>query len=287
VENVEARLAAMHSALKEAQGQLAGERAAGEAHRGARAAAERAAAAAQDRAERQQREAEQRLQRLEAAASAASVQMAEFRTALAQVERERDQLAAEKAERERAAREAAAAVAGARRRAGSGALPAAEGAAAQASPAGSGEAPPSPLPVLKQREQLEPTDVLYLKNVMLKFIDAHIRQAAHRDCCCRKRWAACFRVCRPCWCLHCRPGAMRCIVRRSWAACPALAPAPREALLSSCCALASRSGRTQECEVLLPAVATLLRATPAEYRLLRTHLQAGSSWLPSLMGGGG
>lgn len=50
-----------------------------------------------------------------------------------------------------------------------------------------------------------------------------------------------------------------------------------------------RSGRAQECEVLLPAVATLLRASPGEYRLLRDHLQRGAaSWLPalpSLMGG--
>lgn len=45
--------------------------------------------------------------------------------------------------------------------------------------------------------------------------------------------------------------------------------------------------------MLLPAVATLLRASPGEYRLLREHLQRGASasWLPalpalpSLMGG--
>ena len=47
------------------------------------------------------------------------------------------------------------------------------------------------------------------------------------------------------------------------------------------------SRRSQECEVLLPAVATLLRASPGEYRVLRSHLQrAGSSWLPTIMGGG-
>jgi hypothetical protein len=47
------------------------------------------------------------------------------------------------------------------------------------------------------------------------------------------------------------------------------------------------SGRSQECEVLLPAVATLLRASPGEYRVLRSHLQrAGSSWLPTIMGVG-
>ena len=39
--------------------------------------------------------------------------------------------------------------------------------------------------------------------------------------------------------------------------------------------------------MLLPAVATLLRASPGEYRVLRSHLQrAGSSWLPTIMGGG-
>lgn len=55
------------------------------------------------------------------------------------------------------------------------------------------------------------------------------------------------------------------------------------------CPLTCCSGRTQECEVLLPAVATLLRASPVEYRLLRDHLQRGAAgWLPalpSLMGG--
>lgn len=44
-----------------------------------------------------------------------------------------------------------------------------------------------------------------------------------------------------------------------------------------------RSGRSQECEVLLPAVATLLRASPREYKVLRDHLQrATAGWLPAL-----
>ena len=36
--------------------------------------------------------------------------------------------------------------------------------------------------------------------------------------------------------------------------------------------------------MLLPAVATLLRASPGEYRVLRTHLARAGSWLPSIMG---
>lgn len=195
IENVEARLNALHSALKEAQAQLADAKAAAEAHRAGREAAERRSTAAEDTAARHQREAEQRLQRLEAAASAAAVQVAEFREALAAVERERDQLLAEKQDRERAGKEAAAAVAAARRRTGSGILPAAEASAGLAAaaathglpspggPAGSngrrhsvsGDSPAAPLPVVKQRDVLEQTDVLYLKNVVLKFIDAHIR----------------------------------------------------------------------------------------------------------------
>ncbi|KAL4428842.1 hypothetical protein ABPG77_005280 [Micractinium sp. CCAP 211/92] len=235
IENVEARLSALHTALKDAQAQLAEAVAAAEAHRAARAGAEARAAAAEDTATRRQREAEQQAQRAEAAASAAAVQVAEFREALSAAERERDVLLAEKQERERAAKQAAATVAAARRRAGSGALQPADAQAAVAAALSNGggfgatrqasSELHSPLPAVKQRDVLESTDVLYLKNVVLKFIDAQL------------------------------------------------------------------SGRTQECEVLLPAVATLLRATPAEYRVLRDHLQRGaaSSWLPalptSLMGG--
>lgn len=170
---MEARLNALHGALKEAQALLAEATTAAEADRRARAAAERACAAAEDAASRVQREAEQRLQRAEAASSAAAVQVAEFRRALAGVERERDELAAERAQRERASREAAAAVAGARRRTGDGGLQpgAAErsasllssaGSAGLASPAEGGL--PSPLPSVRLRDTLEPTDVLYLKN---------------------------------------------------------------------------------------------------------------------------
>lgn len=104
--------------------------------------------------------------------------MAEFRKALAGVERERDQLLAEKEQRERAAKEAAAVVASARRRAGDGGLSAERrsslaSAASGALPSpsawfgggGGGEAPlPSPLPSVRQRDTLEATDVLYLKN---------------------------------------------------------------------------------------------------------------------------
>ena len=106
-------------------------------------------------------------------------QVAEFRKALAGVERERDQLLAEKEQRERATREAAAVVASARRRGGDGGLSAERrsslaSAASGALPSpsawfggagGGSEAPlPSPLPSVRQRDTLEATDVLYLKN---------------------------------------------------------------------------------------------------------------------------
>jgi hypothetical protein len=79
------------------------------------------------------------------------------------------------------------------------------------------------------RETLDATDLLYLKNVLLKFLDAQL------------------------------------------------------------------GGRTNECEVLLPAVATLLRATPQEFKLLREGLQRGagvgamfsSNWFGSSSSGAG
>lgn len=244
---MEARLNALHGALKEAQSQLADAVAASQAHQRARAEAERAAATAEDTASRLQREGEQRVQRAEAAASAAAVQVggseegyaggcgraagaqasahshrnahahvvarsdtaqcqpfaptvaqvAEFRKALAGVERERDQLLAEKEQRERATREAAAVVASARRRGGDGGLsaerrsslaPAASGALPSPSAwfggaGGGSEAPlPSPLPSVRQRDTLEATDVLYLKNgelcVLCLLGNEHRRAAA-------------------------------------------------------------------------------------------------------------
>ena len=56
---------------------------------------------------------------------------------------------------------------------------------------------------------------------------------------------------------------------------------------------AQLGGRTNECEVLLPAVATLLRATPAEFKLLRDGLHRGQGagsmfdhWFGGSGGGG-
>lgn len=66
-------------------------------------------------ADRIERDAEQREQRLQATAAAATMQVDEFRSALAKVERERDKLLAEKKDRDRAAEAAAAAVAAAKR----------------------------------------------------------------------------------------------------------------------------------------------------------------------------
>lgn len=80
------------------------------------------------------------------------------------------------------------------------------------------------------RESLDATDLLYLKNVLLKFLDAHLE------------------------------------------------------------------GRSTECEVLLPAVATLLRASPAEFKVLREGVSraaagpvagAVSSWFGGSSGTGG
>ena len=73
-----------------------------------------------------------------------------------------------------------------------------------------GALPSSGVFALRQRETLDATDLLYLKNVLLKFLDAQL------------------------------------------------------------------AGRTNECEVLLPAVATLLRASPQEFKLLREGLQRGT-----------
>ena len=45
---------------------------------------------------------------------------------------------------------------------------------------------------------------------------------------------------------------------------------------------ATASGRTQERDALLPAVATLLRASPAEFRALKAVIETGDSpigWL--------
>ena len=70
------------------------------------------------------------------------------------------------------------------------------------------------------REHVAGVDVMYLKNVLLKFIDAH----AH--------------------------------------------------------------GQTQQCEVLLPAVATLLNASPAEFRTLKTTIQTSDrtgTWLARML----
>eukprot|EP00887_Chlorella_sp_A99_P007841 scaffold20.g7841.t1 len=229
MENVEARLAAMHAALKAAEQRAADEAVARQADAAARQAAEVTAAAAEDTCSRTLREARQREQRLEAAASAATAQVSEFRKALVALERERDELLVDKRQWEAAHVAAAQAVAAARCRTGSGALPE-PGGGAGGPPAGGGRSPsiseetkvlPPPGLLSPRRpmpEQLDTTELLFLKNVLLKFLDAQI------------------------------------------------------------------NGRFQECEVLLPAVATLLRATPREFHVLRSDLARAQSWLPSLPG---
>lgn len=168
VEAVEARLTALNAAHKNLQEKLGeAERAAAAAGAAAAAAGQRAAAA-EAAADRVARSAEQREARLEAAALAATRQVDEFRAALARLERERDAAAA------------------------------AATAAEQMSPRGGGGGPPR----LKEGA-LDPTDLVYLRNVLLRFMGAHLE------------------------------------------------------------------GRAGECEVLLPALAAVLRASPGEFKALK------------------
>lgn len=175
LENVEARLSALHTSLKSAERRVEKEAAARQADSAARAAAEAQALAAEDSAARATREARQREQRLEAAASAALSQVSEFRAALMKLERERDELLAENQARDAAQVAAATALAGARRRAGSGALPEGRATPAPRSASMDEEAMPVlPSPRRPLPEMPDATELLFLKNVLLKFVDAQI-----------------------------------------------------------------------------------------------------------------
>lgn len=142
-------------------------------------------------------------------------------------------------------------------------------------------APPSPLVPLK-RETLDATDLLYLKNGGWVVAQGILRLAGR------------------CW-----PAAVAAGGASLWhlLACPCRlvflprprgqrprSPSPTAVLLKFLDA--QLGGRTQECEVLLPAVATLLRASPQEFRVLREAVQragggAGvlSEWFGTSVGG--
>lgn len=177
-------------------------------------------------ADRLTKEAGQREQRLQAAAAAALQQVNEFRAALAKAERERDRLMVEKQAREEASKAAAAAVAAAKRRGGGGSLSTElsevytpeKPASRSRSNSDASEIPSTVLhSPFKGRETLHSTDIIYLKNVLLKFINAFM------------------------------------------------------------------NSRYQECEVLLPAVAAILQANPAEFHVLKESLNSSSGlgWIYS------
>ena len=190
MESVEARLAAVMAANKSSQEEL------GAALRAQRVAEDRAVAAQQKAAsieasmERLSRSAEQRDRRLEAATLAATRQVDEFRAALGVLERERNQLLEEK--------KSSATVAGARFKAGSGSLVTDIDSSS-----------------LDGDDFLKSTELMYLRNVLLKFLGAHLE------------------------------------------------------------------GRQQECDVLLPALAAVLRASPAEFKKLKEMHARAHSVLPS------
>jgi hypothetical protein len=218
MESVEARLAAVMAANKSSQEKL------NEAVRAQGVAEEKAMAADQKAAsieagmERLSRTAEQRDHRLEAAALAATRQVDEFRAALSALERERNQLLEEKRSSET--------VAGARYRAGSGSI--ADEHDQQHHHHHLLTTPvkhknntntminsSSSTSLLDGDEFLKCTELMYLRNVLLKFLGAHLE------------------------------------------------------------------GRQQECDVLLPALAAVLRASPAEFKKMKEmHLRAHSV-LPS------
>jgi hypothetical protein len=206
IEAVEARLSALNAAHKSIQEKLQRAESAKEAAEQRAVVAEQKALSAEAGLDRLTRSSEQRERRLEAAALAATRQVDEFRAALGRLERERDHLVEEKKSLEEATRAASSAVAGARvRSAGSGSISEGGFLSDEKSPSY-----PTPLPRRTASSNgsdgghlMDPTDLMYLRNVLLKFLGAHLEK------------------------------------------------------------------RVQECEVLLPALAAVLRASPVEYHKLK------------------
>lgn len=213
IEAVEARLSALNAAHKSLQEKLQLAESAQKKAEEVSVAAEQKALTAEAGLERLARSSEQRERRLEAAALAATRQVDEFRAALGRLEREKDQLVEDRNSLEEAAREASTAMAGARMHAGSGSI--SEGGGVYNSSSTINEEKSLYLTPLPRRpgssdnsngdtaHLMDPTDLMYLRNVLLKFLGAHLEN------------------------------------------------------------------RVQECEVLLPALAAVLRASPVEYHKLK------------------
>ncbi len=210
IEAVEARLSALNAAHKSLQEKLQLAESAKEEAEQRALTAEQKAVSAEAGLDRLARSSEQRERRLEAAALAATRQVDEFRAALGRLERERDQVVEEKKSLEEATRAASTAVAGARMRAGSGSI--SEGGSTTAASIEDKTPYLTPLPRRPGSSDtsngdpahlMDPTDLMYLRNVLLKFLGAHLEN------------------------------------------------------------------RVQECEVLLPALAAVLRASPVEYHKLK------------------
>jgi hypothetical protein len=215
IEAVEARLSALNAAHKLLQQKLQSAESALKEAEERSIVAEQKTLSAEAGLERLARSSEQRERRLEAAALAATRQVDEFRAALSRLERERDQLVEDRKNLEEAARKASIAVTGARMRAGSGSISEGDVVTRTSSTINEEKSSSSYLTPLPRRlgssdsnygdtaHLMDPIDLMYLRNVLLKFLGAHLEN------------------------------------------------------------------RVQECEVLLPALAAVLRATPHEYHKLK------------------
>lgn len=219
IEAVEARLASLQSSLKSLQEDARRAEEEGRHAKESAIHAEGRAQEAESRLEQWRSTSENKERRLEAAILAATQQADDCRSALVSVQRERDMLLEEKRNKEKATAEAAAVVASARQRGGGG------GVLAFRDHGLSAEKIDRKYSNTGERDgSLTETDIIYLKNVLLKFVAAQF------------------------------------------------------------------DGRYQECEVLLPAVAAVLRASPAEFKSLKESLARSSStlgWLLASNGGGG
>lgn len=114
-------------------------------------------------------------------------------------------------------------------------------------------------PTNGQREQLPGVDVLYLKNVLLKFLDS---AAAGRT---EQVLFHCLLSCSS----SLAPPINLCSTARILGMC-------LQNLHALCCHV--------QCDALLPAIATLVRASPQEYVELKASLHSGrqsASWWPS------
>lgn len=131
-------------------------------------------------------------------------------------------------------------------------------------------------------EDMSAVDVVYLKNVLLKFIAAQSagKTQVHRIA------VLLLPSIQPClnivqtWLAdrdtNVLQSIMRCCLSQQWhqSTCTS-------ASLTTCGSTACFGGM-QERDALLPAVATLLRATPAEFKALRSVVVEGGSWWPAM-----